>query len=121
MKKIFSSFFTFLLLTSLCVLPAFAASQVRPTDDTAETVALVCEYCGNNGMILVDEYYTSWYTVDFVPCQGHDPRYNDSVEDRTHVEIYQCPSCKLGTSVISKEEQISHKHSAMRAYDLPKF
>ena len=61
-------------------------------------------------MICVDEYYASWYTVNFIPCQGRDPRYNDSVENRTHVEIYQCQSCKFGTSVVSTEEQISHKH-----------
>ena len=29
--------------------------------------------------------------------------------------------CKFGTSVVSTEEQISHKHPAMRAYDLPRF
>ena len=72
-------------------------------------------------MICVDEYYASWYTVNFIPYQGRDPRYNDSVENRTHVEIYQCQSCKFGTSVVSTEEQISHKHPAMRAYDLPRF
>ena len=82
---------------------------------------LVCEYCGQSDMICVDEYYASWYTVNFIPCQGRDPRYNDSVENRTHVEIYQCQSCKFGTSVVSTEEQISHKHPAMRAYDLPRF
>ena len=80
-----------------------------------------CEYCGQSDMICVDEYYASWYTVNFIPCQGRDPRYNDSVENRTHVEIYQCQSCKFGTSVVSTEEQISHKHPAMRAYDLPRF
>ena len=88
---------------------------------TAEPAVLVCEYCGQSDMICVDEYYASWYTVNFIPCQGRDPRYNDSVENRTHVEIYQCQSCMFGTSVVSTEEQISHKHPAMRAYDLPRF
>ena len=123
MKKILSAFFAAFLLASLCALPTFAASQVRSTNatTTAETVSLVCEYCGQSDMICVDEYYASWYTVNFIPCQGRDPRYNDSVENRTHVEIYQCQSCKFGTSVVSTEEQISHKHPAMRAYDLPRF
>ena len=123
MKKILSAFFAAFLLASLCALPTFAASQVRSTNaaTTAEPAVLVCEYCGQSDMICVDEYYASWYTVNFIPCQGRDPRYNDSVENRTHVEIYQCQSCKFGTSVVSTEEQISHKHPAMRAYDLPRF
>ena len=130
MKKILSAFFAAFLLASLCALPAFAVSQARSVNatTTAETVSLVCdkkiivcEYCGQSDMICVDEYYASWYTVNFIPCQGRDPRYNDSVENRTHVEIYQCQSCKFGTSVVSTEEQISHKHPAMRAYDLPRF
>lgn len=122
-EKILSAFFAAFLLASLCVLPAFAVSQARSVNatTTAETVSLVCEYCGQSDMICVDEYYASWYTVNFIPCQGRDPRYNDSVENRTHVEIYQCQSCKFGTSVVSTEEQISHKHPAMRAYDLPRF
>ena len=111
------------LLASLCALPAFAVSQARSVNatTTAETVSLICEYCGQSDMICVDEYYASWYTINFIPCQGRDPRYNDSVENRTHIEIYQCQSCKFGTSVVSTEEQISHKHPAMRAYDLPRF
>lgn len=123
MKKILSAFFAAFLLASLCALPTFAASQVRSTNaaTTAEPAVLVCEYCGQSDMICVDEYYASWYTVNFIPCQGRDPRYNDSVENRTHVEIYQCQSCKFGTSVVSTEEQISRKHPAMRAYDLPRF
>lgn len=123
MKKILSAFFAAFLLASLCALPAFAVSQARSVNatTTAEPAVLVCEYCGQSDMICADEYYTPWYTVDFVSCQGHDPRYNDSVENRTHVEIYQCQSCKFGTSVVSTEEQISHKHPAMRAYDLPRF
>ena len=123
MKKILSAFFAAFLLASLCALPAFAVSQARSVNatTTAETMSLVCEYCGQSDMICVDEYYASWYTVNFIPCQGRDPRYNDSVENRTHVEIYQCQSCKFGTSVVSTEEQISHKHPAMRAYDLPRF
>ena len=123
MKKNLSAFFAAFLLASLCALPTFAASQVRSTNaaTTAEPAVLVCEYCGQSDMICVDEYYASWYTVIFFPCQGRDPRYNDSVENRTHVEIYQCQSCKFGTSVVSTEEQISHKHPAMRAYDLPRF
>ena len=115
MKKILSAFFAAFLLASLCALPTFAASQVRSTNaaTTAEPAVLVCEYCGQSDMICVDEYYASWYTVNFIPCQGRDPRYNDSVENRTHVEIYQCQSCKFGTSVVSTEEQISHKHPAL--------
>ena len=80
MKKILSAFFAAFLLASLCVLPAFAVSQARSVNatTTAETVSLVCEYCGQSDMICVDEYYASWYTVNFIPCQGRDPRYNDS-------------------------------------------
>lgn len=123
MKKRLTLFFITFLFAGLCALPAFAVSQARSVNatTTAETVSLVCEYCGQSDMICVDEYYASWYTINFIPCQGRDPRYNDSVENRTHVEIYQCQSCKFGTSVVSTEEQISHKHPAMRAYDLPRF
>ena len=115
MKKRLTLFFITFLFAGLCALPAFAVSQARSVNatTTAETVSLVCEYCGQSDMICVDEYYASWYTVNFIPCQGRDPRYNDSVENRTHVEIYQCQSCKFGTSVVSTEEQISHKHPAM--------
>jgi len=109
MKKRLTLFFITFLFAGLCALPAFAVSQVRSTNaaTTAEPAVLVCEYCGQSDMICVDEYYASWYTVNFIPCQGRDPRYNDSVENRTHVEIYQCQSCKFGTSVVSTEEQIS--------------
>ena len=108
MKKRLTLFFITFLFAGLCALPAFAVSQARSVNatTTAETVSLVCEYCGQSDMICVDEYYASWYTVNFIPCQGRDPRYNDSVENRTHVEIYQCQSCKFGTSVVSTEEQI---------------
>ena len=56
MKKILSAFFAAFLLASLCALPTFAASQVRSTNatTTAETVSLVCEYCGQSDMICVD-------------------------------------------------------------------
>ena len=73
----------------------------------------------HRSLMLLDEAFLC--PDNFIPCQGRDPRYNDSVENRTHVEIYQCQSCKFGTSVVSTEEQISHKHPAMRAYDLPRF
>ena len=75
MKKILSAFFAAFLLASLCALPAFAVSQARSVNATtaAETVSLICEYCGQSDMICVDEYYASWYTVNFIPCQGRDP------------------------------------------------
>ena len=118
MKKILSAFFAAFLLASLCALPTFAASQVRSTNaaTTAEPAVLVCEYCGQSDMICVDEYYASWYTVNFIPCQGRDPRYNDSVENRTHVEIYQCQSCKFGTSVVSTEADFPQtpRHACLR-------
>ena len=66
MKKILSAFFAAFLLASLCALPAFAVSQARSVNatTTAETMSLVCEYCGQSDMICVDEYYASWYTVN---------------------------------------------------------
>ena len=59
MKKILSAFFAAFLLASLCALPAFAVSQARSVNatTTAETMSLVCEYCGQSDMICVDEYY----------------------------------------------------------------
>lgn len=121
MKKFITSLALILLGASTLLLPSLASSPDNSSDSNPDLVSYLCEYCGHDGMVFADEYYTPWYTVDFVSCQGHDPRYNDFVENRTHVEIYQCPSCKLGTSVVSTEEQISHKHPAMRAYDLPRF
>ena len=67
MKKILSAFFAAFLLASLCVLPAFAVSQARSVNatTTAETVSLVCEYCGQSDMICVDEYYASWQSASW--------------------------------------------------------
>ena len=72
LKKILSAFFAAFLLASLCALPTFAASQVRSTNaaTTAEPAVLVCEYCGQSDMICVDEYYASWYTVNFYSLSG---------------------------------------------------
>ena len=87
--------------------------EVKPAveQEEAQPSAVPCVYCDVGTMVQTDSYSTSWYTVDYIPCQcegGHAPM-QDTVQEQTVTIVMTCGSCgcsKIDTSVLNRNKHL---------------
>lgn len=109
MKRLGSILLAVAIFAAVQAFPAFA-SDASEAEVNAQPRSALCFECGQGEMQFVKEYYSSWITVDYVPCVSGAPFYNDEKQIRRHYQDYECDFCHIGDTLIDEEERIVHSH-----------
>lgn len=68
-----------------------------------------CPHCGEGEFELTDHEYTTWLTIGYTGC-GHNPRYNDQVQNRHVVNVLTCNKCGINYCPLSVESKVVCSH-----------
>lgn len=71
---------------------------VSEETDTDTVEGTICVKCKNGTMMLKETTYSGWYKAGYQGCLA-DKRFNDSVQERNVLYLYECDNrqCGLGT------------------------
>lgn len=114
MKKFVATLVSGILLCSMLIFPASAASKKADTDfeplPEVTSYTESCSECGGTyryNMTVV----SPWLLSGYVSCLSGDMRYNDTEQYRMLVHYYICDTCGRGFSHEVEETRTVHKHA----------
>ena len=109
LKKIYASVMVTAMLATMGI-SAFA--DASNFNDDIRPRGAQCEFCGQNGVIVVDSYTTEWVVVDVQPCnwEGASEWDFDDIEERTLINTVECTNCGRGQNNTSVQQRRVHNH-----------